>query len=246
MSIPHEQVEAWMRGLQLEKTLSPFQVLVFRLYICKPVSNASKLAFEKSLHNFRVCYLHKFLFEHQTLSEDAAKFMKVIREFEENKKPTKKDYVDLFEKLCAYKSEDWPGGHVDGEPVLLRWRPSLQDCGDIYSVWYKDEVKSHQDLLPFSRNHCAVTGKKYSWQDYIGTRCPANIRVYSEEEEPTDVVKEYYKTCEPYALTVRPEIEHISKSFEMAYEELCKYQTKERFNYSKKFMLHARQESQIW
>tara|TARA_B110000008_G_C16975908_1_gene565852 strand:- start:2192 stop:3226 length:1035 start_codon:yes stop_codon:yes gene_type:complete len=223
MSIPAEQVEAWIRGSQLSKNLNPFQVIVFKFFTCKPIGNQPKHVYERSLHEFRTHYLNKYLFDHPNLPQDATSFMERLKAFEGHKKPTKKHYDELFKDLSAYKTVEWPGGHADGEPVLLGWRPRLRDCKDMYSIWYKDEVAA---LCSFVPNQCAVTEERYTWQEYIGPQCPANVRVYSPDCEASEAVQEYYEKCKEYSLDVRPQIEHIAESFEKAYAEVANYPEK--------------------
>lgn len=208
-------VEVWMRGNRLKHRLEPFQRLVFHVHSVFSGRTGSKSEMERALHTFRHKYFNQYLYENKKLSQKEKKFVDRLKDFDDIKKATKKDFVALYADLCAFKSCVWDGGHCDGVPVLAQWKPDLLECPPIYKIWYKDEVAQVlQDLEP---NKCAVSNTKFVWKT---SDVPASVRIVSDECEPTEKVQRVIGNLRSYLVEARPSITHVSNTFLAMYEEM--------------------------
>lgn len=209
-------IEVWMRGKRFEQQLEPFQKLVFQWHSVFAGHMNSKSDMERALHTFRHTYYNKFLFENQTPDAHVQAWKKRLKEFDELKKPSKKDFTALYKDLCGYKSCEWIGGHNGGMPVLAQWKANLLQCPPIYKDWYRDEVEELQK--PFETNKCAVTGAKFTWKT---PDVPAAARIFSEHCEPTEQVQNAMRALEQYIVVPRSEITHVTKTFLDMYTEMA-------------------------
>lgn len=210
-------VEVWMLGKRFEQQLEPFQRLVFQFHSVFSDQISNKASMEKALHTFRHKHYNQFLFEHGDCT-NARKFIQRLKDFEELKKPSKKDFTSLYDDLCAFRQGEWIGGHCDGVPVLSQWKADLTECPHIYQKWYKDEVREIQNTFGYEPNKCAVTGVKWTWKT---TDVPASVQMISDQSEPT----EHYKSClvllKKYLIVPRPEITHVSQTFLDMFTEMA-------------------------
>jgi len=210
-------VEVWMRGNRLKHRLEPFQRLVFCVYSTFSGQTGSKSEMERALHTFRHKYFNQYLYENKKLSQREKAFVRRLKDFDDLKKASKKDYVALYKDLCAYKSCVWDGGHCDGVPVFAKWKPDLLECPDIYKDWYKDEVACVLREFELEPHKCAVSNTKFVWKT---SDVPASVRIISEECEPTEKVQRVIETLRSYLVEVRPAISHVSNTFLTIYEEM--------------------------
>lgn len=212
-------VEVWMRGKQFEETLTPFQRLVFYLHSVFSGNLSNKLHMEKALYDFRHKHYNKFLFENKSPGPEAAKFIQRLKDFEDNtKKPSKSDLTKLYNDLCAFRCEEWEGGHCDGVPVLSHWKPNILQCPELHKKWYKDQVQDVLQSSGLEPNKCAVSGNRYIWKT---GPCPAAISIVSEDQELTPEVSSLAKELEKYMVVPRPEILHVSETFAQIYNEMA-------------------------
>jgi len=218
MTCPPEHVATWMAGVKFQKQLDPLQNLVFQLFLCAPVANSPKAAFERALGDFRNMYFNKYLFELQRPSAMEVAFIERMKNMDDIKKPAKKDYISLFKDLQLFKSCTWPGGHCNGESILKDWHPDLRKCKAMYPDWYADEVTQIRLQFKLTEHTCAVSQARYPWTTYEGATCPANMKVFSDMAD--ERVEAYKAACQPYVLQVNPNILHIAQSFYQMYTEM--------------------------
>ncbi len=212
-------VEVWMRGKHFSETLEPFQRLVFQLHSVFSGNLSNKTHMEKALYDFRHQHYNKFLFENKSHGPEAVNFIQRLKNFEDNtKKPSKSDLTKLYNDLCAFRCDEWEGGHCDGVPVLSQWKPNLLQCPELHKKWYKDQVQKVLEKSGLETNKCAVSGERYIWT----TRgCPATINIVSADQELTPEVSSLTEKLEKYMVVPRPEILHVSETFAQIYNEMA-------------------------
>lgn len=211
-------VEVWMRGKQFQNQLEPFQRLVLDLHSVFAGNLSSKLDMERALHTFRHKYYNQFLFENKTPGQQVQKFIKRLKEFEDLKKPSKKDLTSLYEDLCKFRNIEWIGGHCDGVPVLSQWKPNLLECPHLYKKWYSDEVQAIQKQFNLETNKCIVSGQRHIWKV---TDVPASVDMISQTVEPTQQAKNILEQLQKYLVVPRTAIMHISDSLLQMYTSVA-------------------------
>ncbi len=218
MSFSQEHVETWLKGIRLQNSLDPFQRIIFQWFTCMK-HEKRKENIEKKSEYFFTRYFSKFIFNTSIKDAMTTSLIEVFEKFKSIKKKTKKDYETLIEKVSTFKQVDWVGGHVCGIPVLSKWSETLTKMPNVYMDWYHDEVKQIRDKYNFSTNKCAICQKRWLWNVYNGTNCPANAQPTCMDCVPNDLILNYNAECKPFSIEISPGIQHISNTFqEMFYE----------------------------
>lgn len=124
-------------------------------------------------------HYHEFLFHYKQRNKKCEAFITTMKEFDEHKKPKKKDYQVLFETLSGFKDVigTLPGGHVNGIPFVF--------SSKCINLWFYDEVAELRKRLGFDKRKqiCMVCGRAHAQESLmypIGTpwsghtHCAAN------------------------------------------------------------------------
>ena len=218
MSFSQEHVETWLQGIRLQNSLNPFQRIIFKWFTCmKHLKKKENM--EKKCEFFFTHYFSKFIYNAPNRDALIVSLIETFETFKTTKKKSKKEYETLIEKVCSFKSAQWIGGHVHGIPVLSKWSETITSMPILYLDWYHDEIKELRDKYKFSTNKCAICQKRWLWNVYNGTKCPANAQPTCVDCVPNEFVLKYNAECKPFSIQISPGIEHISTTFQDMYRE---------------------------
>ena len=126
---------------------------------------------QKMLETFQQQHYHEFLFVYKDRNKKCVEFIEILKEFDDNKKPKKKEYQALFTKLLAFKDilGTLPGGSCNGTPFIF--------TSKAIEKWFYDQVAELRKSLGISTKK--ESGPFYSilkddgqWSGH--TRCAAN------------------------------------------------------------------------
>lgn len=121
------------------------------------------------LHTFQQQHYHEFLFHYKQRGKKCTAFIQAMKEFDQLKKPKKKDYVDLFSTLSGFKDVlgTLPGGHVNGKPFVFSDQRQQH--------WFYDEVAELKKSLRITDRNKELfypVEKDNKWTGH--TQCAAN------------------------------------------------------------------------
>ena len=120
--------------------------------------NPKLVNYQTLFNTFLVQHYHEFLFHYKQRNNKCEAFIKAMKDFDEHKKPKKKDYQALFETLSGFKDVlgTLPGGHVNGIPFVFSNRT--------IDKWFYDEVVELRKILGFDKRKeiCMVCGRGHA------------------------------------------------------------------------------------
>lgn len=135
------------------------------------LSNPKLTDFQKLLETFQQQHYHEFLFVYKNRNKKCLEFIEILKEFDDNKKPKKKDYQTLFTKLLTFNDilGTLPGGSCNDIPFIFTSK-------DI-EKWFYDQVVELRKSLGITTKK--ESGPFYSILNEDGqwtghTRCAAN------------------------------------------------------------------------
>ena len=210
-------VEVWMRGKQFQNQLEPFQRLILDLHSVFAGNLSSKLDMERALHTFRHKYYNQFLFENKTPGQQVQKFIKRLKEFEDLKKPSKKDLTSLYEDLCKLETLSGLVDTVMVNPSLVNGNQTFSNA-HTYTKNGTDEVQAIQKQFNLETNKCIVSGQRHIWKV---TDVPASVDMISQTVEPTQQAKNILEQLEKYLVVPRTAIMHISDTLLQMYTSVA-------------------------
>lgn len=149
-----------------QQQLTPFETLIIQFcQLAQQLKNPKNNDYNQALQTFHNQYYHKFLYHHILRTPECKNFIKCLQEFEQIKKPTKSQYVDLFQTLQTFQQKQLPGGHYNKIPFMF--------TDQAVEKWFYDEVGK-------------PTEQRYEMFDADGiwtghTNCPANSMSKSDE-----------------------------------------------------------------
>ncbi len=188
MQYIEEFVSGW-HAIQLAriKLQEPtFENLVFRFVeICRNMPKNSKVIdYQRAMDTFRTKYYNEFMYKCTVRTDACQKFVDILADF--SVKPSKKEYVALFETLCEHYTGS-VGGTKHGIPLLSLPETSLRDSPAFYMDWCYDQVHAVRKELGIHSDRCVFStpaSARGVRETLVGSRfCPAACLPMSANSE---------------------------------------------------------------
>lgn len=147
---------------KFKQTLNAFEILTIHFcQIAQKMKNPKNGDYKQALQTFHNRYYHEFLYHNTHRTTECRNFIKCLAEFEQNKKPKKSEYVELFNRLQTFQKKQLPGGHHNKTPFMF--------TDQAIQKWFHDEVGNTKNS-----DHKHEMYKNGIWTGH--TDCPANYQ----------------------------------------------------------------------
>jgi len=140
-----------------------------------PLTNPKLDDYKHMFDTFQQQHYHEFLFHYKQRNKRCQAFIQTMKDFDQHKKPKKKEYQALVKTLSTYKDVlgTLPGGHLNGVPFIFTQR--------LVEHWFFDQVVALRKRLSLqppglvprsSESLIYPVEEDNKWSGH--TRCPAN------------------------------------------------------------------------
>ena len=169
-----------------------FENVVFRFVeISRNMPKNSKVIdYQRAMDTFRTRYYNEFMYKCTVRTDACQKFVDLLADF--SVKPSKKEYVALFETLCEHYTGS-VGGTKHGIPLLSLPETSLRDSPAFYMDWCYDQVHAVRKELGIHSDRCVFTNARGVRETLVGSRfCPAAcLPMNANSELKSEVVAQW-------------------------------------------------------